>query len=77
MGEVYRFRHALIRETLYAGLTPQARARTHHRIAVVLESNAGRSRAELAYHFLLAAPASGEAAARAVHHSRLGRARRR
>jgi hypothetical protein len=71
VGEVYRFRHALIRETLYAALTPQARARTHHKIAAVLADTAGRSHAELAYHFLRAAPASAEAAARAVHHSRL------
>ena len=36
-----------------------------------LENSVGRSHAELAYHFLRAAPASAEAAARAVHHSRL------
>jgi hypothetical protein len=70
-GEVYRFRHALIRETLYAELTPQSRAQAHHRIAAVLEETAGRSHAELAYHFLRAAPASVEAAARAVHYSTL------
>jgi hypothetical protein len=70
-GEVYRFRHALIRETLYAELSPQARAQAHHRIAAVLEDSAGRGHAELAYHFLRAAPVSAEAAARAVHHSRL------
>ena len=66
-GEVYRFGHALIRETLYAELTPQARAQVHGRIAAVLENAAGRSSAELAYHFLRAAPADGEAAGRAVH----------
>ena len=71
VGEVYRFRHALIRETLYAELSPQSRAQAHHRIAAVLENNAGAGHAELAYHFLRAAPASAEAAARAVHHSRL------
>jgi hypothetical protein len=70
-GEVYRFRHALIRETLYAELAPQSRAQAHHRIAAVLENSAGRSHAELAYHFLRAAPASAEAAERAVYHSRL------
>src|SRR5690348_12469633 len=37
VGEVYRFRHALIRETLYAELSPQSRAQAHHRIAAVLE----------------------------------------
>ena len=71
VGEVYRFRHALIRETLYAELAPRSRAQAHNRIAAVLEKSAGRSHAELAYHFLRAAPASAEAAARAVHHSRL------
>ena len=70
-GEVYRFRHALIRETLYAELSPQSRAQAHHRIAAVLENSVGPGHAELAYHFLRAAPASAEAAARAVHHSRL------
>src|SRR5689334_11116276 len=75
-GAVYRFRHALIRETLYAELAPQARVQAHYKIAEVLENTlpgntSGRSHAELAYHFLRAAPASAEAAARAVHHSRL------
>ena len=71
VGEVYRFRHALIRETLYAELTPQARAQAHRRIAEVLGNSPGRSHAELAYHFLRAAPVSAEAAAEAVRHSRL------
>src|SRR5215472_13852810 len=71
VGEVYRFRHALISETLYAELTPQSRAQAHRRIAEVLQNTAGRSHAELAYHFLRAAPASADAAAQAVRHSRL------
>ena len=102
VGEVYRFGHALIRETLYAELAPQARAQMHARIAAVLEntvlanmelastvpastvpastvpastvraaSTGGRSHAELAYHFLRAVPAGGEAAGRAVRYSRL------
>jgi hypothetical protein len=71
VGEVYRFRHALIRETLYTELTAQSRAQAHRRIAEVLENSPGRSHAELAYHFLRAAPVSAEAAARAVWHSRL------
>jgi hypothetical protein len=37
----------------------------------VLENSPGRSHAELAYHFLRAAPVSAEAAASAVRHSRL------
>jgi hypothetical protein len=68
VGEVYRFRHALIRETLYAELTPQSRAQAHHKIAEVLENTAARSHAELSYHFLRAAPADGGAAAKAVRH---------
>jgi hypothetical protein len=73
-GDVYRFRHALIRETLYTELAPRARAQTHRRIAAVLESrpwpgHAGH--AELAYHFLRAAPTGGQAAASAVTYSRL------
>jgi hypothetical protein len=71
VGEVYRFRHALIRETLYAELAPQSRAHAHHKIAEVLENSLGHGHAELAYHFLRAAPVSAEAAAGAVHHSRL------
>ena len=67
---MYRFRHALIRETLYGELTPQARAEAHQKIAEVLDNSPGRSHAELAYHFLRAAPASAQAAARAVHHCR-------
>src|SRR5439155_2695481 len=47
-GEVYRFRHALIRETLYAELSPQSRAQAHHRIAAVLENSVGPCHAELA-----------------------------
>jgi AAA ATPase domain len=71
-GEVYRFGHALIRETVYAELPPRSRAQAHYRIAEVLENQTGRSHAELAYHFLRAAPADGEAAAKAVRHSWLG-----
>ena len=71
VGEVYRFRHALIRETLYAELAPQDRAQAHRRIAKMLENKLEGSHAELAYHFLRAAPVSAEAAAQAVRHSRL------
>jgi len=71
VGEVYRFGHALIRETLYAELAPQARAQVHARIAAVLENTTGPSHAELAYHFLRAVPAGGEAAGLAVRYSRL------
>jgi AAA ATPase-like protein len=71
VGELYRFRHALIRETLYGELAPQSRVQAHLKIARMLEGRAEPSHAELAYHFLRAAPASGEAAAKAVEYSRL------
>jgi hypothetical protein len=73
-GRVYRFRHALIRETLYSELAPQARAQTHRRIAAVLEGRswAGHAgHAELARQFLRAARTGGQAAASAVNYSRL------
>jgi len=70
-ASLLRDRPALIRETLYAELAPQARAQAHRKIAAVLENSPGRGHAELAYHFLRAAPASAEAAAGAVRHSRL------
>ena len=71
--EMYRFGHALIRETLYTELPPRARADAHRRIAAVLDSGPWRHRAghaELARHFLRAVPAGGDAAA-AVTYSRL------
>jgi AAA ATPase-like protein len=71
VGEAYRFGHALIRETLYTELAPRARAETHLRVARTLEGRPGHGHAELAYHFLRAAPASGDAASRAVEQSRL------
>ncbi|TVZ04578.1 hypothetical protein EAS64_19700 [Trebonia kvetii] len=68
-SELYRFKHALVRETLYAELPPQSRAHAHYRIAAALEDRAGQSHSELAYHFLQAAPVSAEAAAKAVTYS--------
>ena len=57
----YRFAHALIRDTLYDGLTSTRRLLLHRRIAAVLEDLYGDDPephlAELAYHFLQAAPA--------------------
>jgi tetratricopeptide (TPR) repeat protein len=51
----FRFSHALIRETLYDGLTKTRRVRLHRQIADVLEDLYGAKRdlhaAELAYHF--------------------------
>ena len=55
----YRFSHALIRESLYAGLGAVRRARLHGRIGETLEglyaANAEPHLAELAYHFAEAA----------------------
>jgi tetratricopeptide (TPR) repeat protein len=56
----YRFGHALIRDTLYSELSPAARLRLHRQVAEALEAlygaNPGSHCAELAYHFLQAAP---------------------
>ena len=57
------FTHALIRQTLYDGLTATRRARLHLRVAEALEQleadAAEPPLAELAYHFSLAPPARG------------------
>lgn len=54
----YRFRHALIADTLYHDLTPDQRARLHADTGEVLErlytDNADTHEAELAHQFLLA-----------------------
>lgn len=51
----FRFSHALVRETLYEGLTKTRRVRLHRQIADVLEALYGPKldlhTAELAYHF--------------------------
>ncbi len=57
------FTHALIRQTLYDGLTATRRARLHLRVGEALErietGKADAPLAELAYHFSLAPPARG------------------
>ena len=57
------FTHALIRQTLYDGLTATRRARLHLRVGEALErldtGEADAPLAELAYHFSLAPPARG------------------
>jgi predicted ATPase len=66
----YRFARALIREALYAELTPLGRAESHEKLAAVLSTAPWRGRAThalLAHHFLRAVPAGrAEAAAKAV-----------
>ena len=65
------FTHALIRQTLYDGLTATRRARLHLRVAEALErleaDGAEPPLAELAHHFCLAPPARG--AAKAVEYA--------
>jgi predicted ATPase len=60
----FAFSHALVRETLYAELTGPRRVEVHRRIAEALEEIHGADAqppvAELAYHFIEAAP-GGEA----------------
>jgi DNA-binding CsgD family transcriptional regulator/tetratricopeptide (TPR) repeat protein len=56
----YRFGHALVRETLYEGLPRVQRMALHRRVGAALErrwSDDPDRLAELAYHFLQAAPA--------------------
>lgn len=59
------FAHALVRDTLYAGLSPSRRARRHARIAGRLEGLAGRQ-TEVARHWLAAGPAYAAKAWRAA-----------
>ncbi|HEX6597608.1 MAG TPA: BTAD domain-containing putative transcriptional regulator, partial [Acidimicrobiales bacterium] len=56
----YRFSHALIRETIYAGISGLRRARLHARVGEALEQLGGTDRdsvLQLAHHFWNAAPA--------------------
>lgn len=58
----FSFSHALIREVLYEKLSETRRIRLHSRIAEVLESTAPGNAvpvADLAYHFVQAAPLNG------------------
>jgi tetratricopeptide (TPR) repeat protein len=57
-GEGYRFRHALLREAVYASLLPGERSRLHRHVATALAADAtlapaesGRRAAELAAHW--------------------------
>jgi hypothetical protein len=51
----YSFSHALVRETLYEGMSGPRRARIHRRVGEELESEGDRHLAELAHHFTRAA----------------------
>ena len=64
----YRFAHALVQQTLYAGLSPTRRTRAHARIAAAMENLGGREPGELAYHYL--AGMTADTTARAIHHAR-------
>jgi DNA-binding CsgD family transcriptional regulator/tetratricopeptide (TPR) repeat protein len=63
----YRFHHALIRETLYDGLGAARRVRLHRQVGVALEAAYGLDAepylAELAHHFVQAAPGGDVATA--------------
>lgn len=60
----FRFSHELIRETLYADVTPASRARLHRRAALALEelygSDLDAHLAELAHHFFEAEAAGDQ-----------------
>ncbi len=76
VGEGYRFRHELVRETIYAALLPGERARLHARVAAALQARLAGSHgdaaavhlAEVAHHFDAAgqAPEALGASARAA-----------
>jgi tetratricopeptide (TPR) repeat protein len=62
----YSFTHALVRETLYDGLSGLRRARAHLKVAETLERTAPAGRlplADLAHHYLLGATAGDPARA--------------
>lgn len=67
----FRFAHGLIRETLYGDLTATRRARLHAAMGEALERTAA-SAAELAHHFVEAAPV-GDPAKALEHAERAGR----
>jgi DNA-binding NarL/FixJ family response regulator len=66
----WRFGHALVREVLYEGLRAARRIRLHGRVGEALEAvyvaDPGPHLAELAHHFVAAAPGGEEMVGRAV-----------
>ncbi|HEU5027664.1 MAG TPA: BTAD domain-containing putative transcriptional regulator [Spirillospora sp.] len=65
-----RFAHALVRDTLYTGLSSARRARLHGRVAASLERRGPDEVAAIAHHYL----ESGTAPDRAVRYARLAAA---
>lgn len=63
--DTFTFDHALVRDTLYARLSPSQRARQHALVARVLERRAG-AETETARHWLAAGPAHAGSAWRAA-----------
>jgi DNA-binding CsgD family transcriptional regulator len=59
----YTFRHALLREAVYADLLPGERTRLHAAFARLLRERGGRSAAELAHHSLASHDNAGAFAA--------------
>ncbi|MBO2446547.1 AAA family ATPase [Actinomadura barringtoniae] len=62
-----RFAHALVRDTLYDGLSQMRRTRVHGRVAAALEKRRPDESAAIAHHLLEA----GDDPAKAVHYARL------
>jgi DNA-binding SARP family transcriptional activator len=62
-----RFAHALVRDTLYEGLSQMRRTRVHARVAAALEKRRPDESAAIAHHLLEA----GDDPAKAVHYARL------
>jgi DNA-binding SARP family transcriptional activator len=61
----YRFAHALVRETLYGGMSSRRRARVHRRVGSALEQQRDPPLGALAHHFTRAAePEDAERAIR-------------
>ena len=63
-GDRYEFSHALVQQTLLEGISNSRKVRTHARIGQLLETlykdNLGVHAAELAYHFSIALPVTGQ-----------------
>ncbi len=67
-ADLYRFSHALIRETLYDELGTPRRQRLHGRIAAAIEGSPAEDLSRLAHHYGAAPP--GDAAVKAIEYAR-------